>query len=86
MEEAYDYIRALVQEEFEKEYLQLEKTGVLQFEISNILSRCLPLFEEGRQFSIEDPRLRYLIIGGISEYFENEVKESVSWDIIRNKN
>jgi hypothetical protein len=86
MEEAYDYICALVEEEFEKEYLRLEKTGVLQFEITNILSYSLPLFEEGKQFSIEDPQLRYLIIGGISEYFENEVKESVSWDIIHNKN
>jgi hypothetical protein len=86
MEEAYDYIRALVEEEFEKEYSRLEKTGLLLFEISNILFYCLPLFEERKQFSVDDPQLRYLIIGGISEYFENEVKESVSWDIIRNKN
>jgi hypothetical protein len=86
MKQALEYIRALVEEEFEEEFLRLEKLGVLEYELTNILSYCTPLFEEHKELNEEDKELLWLITGGISEYFENEVKESVSWDIIRSKN
>jgi hypothetical protein len=86
MEKIIDFIRQIVEEEFEKEFIRLEKTGLLKYELHNIFFYCTSIFEEHKELGEEDKELRWLITGGISEYFENEVKESVSWDIIRSKN
>ena len=77
----YNYICNILSEEFEKEFSQMVNAGLLQYEVINIVTYCLPIFEDLR-FSEEtaDNRFtRYAIAGMISEYLEsNSVKEKVS--------
>jgi hypothetical protein len=77
----YNYICTILSEEFEKEYSKMLTAGLLQYEVINIVTYCLPVFEDLR-FSEEtaDNRFtRYAIAGMISEYLEsNSVKEKVS--------
>ncbi len=36
----FNYIRNVLEEEFETSYLQLQQAGVLKFEVLNLLSKC----------------------------------------------
>lgn len=78
----YQYIRRLLEEEFSEEYQQMLGTGLLRFEIMNLISNCNPLFEVfGFSEEIEEDRnFRYTVIGTIKEYFEQSERENrVSW-------
>lgn len=74
----YNYLKTILEEEFEAEYLQWQEARILKFEIINLIERCQPSFDE-INFSDEnedDPFLKYLIIGTIGEYLEQS--EAVS--------
>jgi len=77
----YNYIRTVLSEEFEKEYSQMVEAGLLQYEVINMVTYCLPIFQDLR-FSEEtaDNRFtRYAIAGMISEYLvSNSVNEKVN--------
>lgn len=78
----FNYIKELLEEEFIMEYQHLLRLGILRFEIINIISVCIPLFEAFgfAQENEDDKNLRYTIIGMIKEYFENSERENrVSW-------
>ena len=66
----YDYIKNILEEEFEFVFNVLQNAGILQYEIINIINYSETTFEtfdfnEG----IENNRvLRYAVIGMISEY------------------
>ncbi len=65
----------VLEEEFGTTYRQLQESGTLKFEIINLISLCQPLFED-LKFSEENENnhfLRYVIIGTISECFEERV-------------
>lgn len=76
----YNYILHILESEFEEEYNQFIESGLLLFEISNMIKHCNPVFDD-LNFSEEneDNRfLRYAITGVIKEYFDNVVSENVS--------
>jgi hypothetical protein len=77
----YQYICKVLEEEFEDYYEKLEVAGLIKFEAMNLLDFCKQVFDDfGFDEESEDNRLlRYLIMGSISEYFENGgSKKSVS--------
>lgn len=77
----YQYVFKVLEEEFEDYYEKLEVAGLIKFEAMNLLDFCKQVFDDfGFDEESEDNRLlRYLIVGSISEYFENGgSKKSVS--------
>lgn len=76
----YNYIRNTLEAEFELKYDQLSQSGLLLYEVSNIVKYCQSVFDD-LNFSEanEDNRfLRYAITGVIKEYLENVASENVS--------
>ncbi len=69
----FDYIITILEEEFEDKYQQLQETGVLKFEVINLINYCQSVFEDfGFSEANEDNLfLRYAITGTISEYLES---------------
>jgi len=69
----YNYISNVLEEEFENKYYQFHKSGVLRFEIINLINKCQPAFDSiGFTEENEDSReLRYEITGLVSEYIDN---------------
>jgi hypothetical protein len=70
----YNFISNILEEEFEVTYHQLQESGILQFEIINLINYCQTVFDTiGFTEEIEDNRqLRYTITGAISEYLESK--------------
>lgn len=66
----FNYICAVLEEDFETTYHQLQQSGTLQFEAINMMSECKPVFDAiGFTEENENNRqLRYAIMGTISEY------------------
>lgn len=76
----YNYILQILESEFREQHNQFIESGLLLFEISNMIKYCNPVFDD-LNFSEEneDNRfLRYAITGVIKEYFDNVVSENVS--------
>ena len=76
----YNYLRNLLETEFEIKYNQLIESGLLLYEVSNMIKYCQSVFDD-LNFSEanEDNRfLRYAITGVLKEYLENVVSENVS--------
>lgn len=69
----YNYIISILEEEFEREYRELLKSGTTTYEVINMMAYCKPVFE-ARGFTEENEHnrhLRYAITGTISNYFEH---------------
>ncbi|MGI8949943.1 MAG: DUF1896 family protein [Chitinophagaceae bacterium] len=68
----FNYICAILEEDFETTYQQLQESGTLVYEALNTMNHCKPVFDSlGFTEENEDERqLRYAIIGAISEYLE----------------
>ncbi len=69
----FNYVRNLLEEEFEQEYLRIRETGILTYEVINLIGACEPIFEvfafsEANQ---DNPELRYAVMGMIAEYAAN---------------
>lgn len=76
----YNYIRNLLEADFELKYNQLSQSGLLIYEVSNMIKYCQSVFDD-LNFSEanEDNRfLRYAITGVIKEYLDNVTSENVS--------
>lgn len=68
----YNYIASILEEEFETTYQQLKASGILKFEVLNMITECQSVFDDLR-FSVENESnqfLRYAITGTIKEYLE----------------
>ena len=75
----YNYIMNVLELEFEDKYNQFTESGLLLFEISNMIKHCNPVFDD-LNFSEEneDNRfLRYAITGVIKEYMDSVMSENV---------
>ena len=70
----FNYIKSILEEEFDNKYLQFHASGTLQFEVINMINQCQKIFDTiGFTEENEDSReLRYAITGTISEYLESE--------------
>lgn len=68
----FNYMRELLETEFEAHYVRMKDNGILTYELINLIGACEPIFEI---FSFgeetEDSRqLKYAVMGMISEYLE----------------
>ena len=73
----YNYICNILEEEFADRHQQLQQSGTLKFEVINLIRQCESVFED-LNFSKENEDNRftgYVIIGCMSEYFENVISE-----------
>ncbi|MGO4770874.1 DUF1896 family protein [Flavobacterium sp. W22_SRS_FK3] len=64
------YIRSLLSDEFEKTYAAFQESGILAFEVINLMESCKTVFETigFTKENEEDPNLRNALIGQIAEY------------------
>lgn len=80
----YNYLTAILEEEFGGEYSRLKKNETLPYEVINLIELCNPLFEAiGFTEGNDDGRhLRFAITGAIAEYFErSSEKENVKYGL-----
>lgn len=66
----YIYVRSVLEEEFSADYEKFVKTGILVYEVLNILEGCRAVFEElqfGRD-NEDDRHIHYAIIAEIHQY------------------
>lgn len=76
--ERYDYLRLVLEEEFEENYLQFLISGILVYEVLNLLPLCALLFEELGFPESEDSRLlHYAVTGIIAQYLEGEFDHGI---------
>ncbi|MCC9073503.1 DUF1896 domain-containing protein [Flavobacterium sp. F-65] len=64
------YIRTLLSDEFEKTYTTFQESGILTYEVINLIDSCKPVFETigFTRENEEDPTLRNALIGQIADY------------------
>lgn len=64
------YIQSLLEEEFEQRFSSFSESGILTYEILNLMESCSEVFETigFTKENEEDPLLRNAIIGQISDY------------------
>lgn len=64
------YIRSLLSDEFEKTYAAFQESGILTYEVINLMESCRPIFETigFTKENEEDPTLRSALIGQIADY------------------
>ena len=64
------YIRSLLSHEFEKTYAAFQESGILTYEVINLMESCRPIFETigFTKENEEDPTLRNALIGQIADY------------------
>ena len=75
----FNYIRNILEEEFEERNQQITESGLLQFEVINIIAYCQSVFDD-LNFSEENEEnrfLRYAITGVIKEYLDERTSENV---------
>ncbi len=69
----FNYISTILEEEFADKFQQLQETGVLKFEVINLINYCQSVFEDLNFSEANEDNLflRYAITGTISEYLES---------------
>ncbi|MEP7079814.1 MAG: DUF1896 family protein [Ginsengibacter sp.] len=78
----FNYLRSILEEEFEIDFQRLKEKGLLTYEIINIIEACNPVFEVFgfNEKSESNRHLQYCILGSIKEYLEkNSEKENVRY-------
>ncbi|WP_426672101.1 hypothetical protein ACPPVU_12805 [Mucilaginibacter sp. McL0603] len=68
----FEYVRLLLEEEFEGDYLLMKNSGILTYEVINLIGACEPIFEVfafGEE-NEESRELKYAVMGMIAEYLE----------------
>ncbi len=70
----FNYIRLLLEEEFDEYFFRLKEAGLLTYEIINLIGECEPVFEAiGFTEENEDNQvLQNGIMGTIQQYLENK--------------
>lgn len=75
----FNYLKALLEDEFPGEFERLHHTGILKTEIINLITVCDPVFHE-MDFSEEndnDRYLRYTVTGAVHEYLNRKVNSDL---------
>ncbi len=70
----FSYLLSVLEEDFENDYQRFRESGVLTYEVLNLIETCNPVFEvSGFTSDNEDDRhLHFAIIGAIKEHLENK--------------
>ncbi len=66
----YQYIRSIIEEEFNADYERMKENGTLTYEVVNLIETCKSIFS-GFEFNSENEanrHLRYAIIGQVHDY------------------
>jgi hypothetical protein len=66
----YQYIRSVIEEEFNSDYERMKENGTLTYEVVNLIETCKSIFNDfGFNSENEANRhLRYAIIGQVHDY------------------
>lgn len=69
----FNYIRSVLEDEFEKDFLRIKESGLLTYEIANMISESETVFETlgFTEVNEQDRILRYAIAGMIRQYLES---------------
>ena len=69
----FNYIRSVLEDEFEKDFLRIKESGLLTYEIANMISESETVFETlgFTEVNEQDRILRYAIAGMILQYLES---------------
>lgn len=68
----FNYVRGILEDEFEPDFLKIQQSGALTYEVLNLMSECEPAFES-LGFTAEaelNRRLRYAVTGTIRQYLD----------------
>ena len=70
----FNYIRGVLEEEFELDFLRIKDSGLLTYEIVNLISESETVFETWgfTEDNEQNRMLRYAIIGTIRQYMESK--------------
>jgi hypothetical protein len=68
----FNYMRELLEAEFEKPYKRMRDSGILTYELINLIGACEPIFEVFAfgEDTEDSNQLKYAIMGMIAEYLE----------------
>lgn len=66
----YQYIRSVIEEEFNNDYLRMKENGTLTYEVVNLIEACKSIFSDFdfNSENEENRHLRYAIIGQVHDY------------------
>jgi hypothetical protein len=69
----FNYIRSVLEDEFELDFLRIKESGLLTYEIVNIISESEKVFESLGFTEVNEQNriLRYAIAGTIRQYLES---------------
>lgn len=69
----FSYIHSILEDEFELDFLRIKESGLLTYEIVNLISESETVFETlgFTQNNEQDRMLRYAIAGTIRQYMES---------------
>jgi hypothetical protein len=69
----FEYMRVLLEEEFEASYQRMKNSGILTYEVINLIGACEPIFEVFRfgEGSEDSRELKHAVTGMIAEYLDN---------------
>lgn len=70
----FNYIRGVLEEEFDLDFLRIKESGLLTYEIINMISESETVFEMlgFTEDNEQDRMLRYAIAGTIRQYMESK--------------
>lgn len=66
----FQYIRSLIEEEFNSDYMRMKESGTLTYEVVNLIEACKSIFSDFdfNSENEENRHLRYAIIGQVHDY------------------
>ena len=70
----FNYIQGVLEDEFEEDFLRIKESGMLTYEIINLITESETVFETlgFMQDNEQDRMLRYAIAGTIRQYMESK--------------
>jgi hypothetical protein len=76
LQASYDYVAAVLEEEFEETYRRFSASSTLHYELMNIVSVCKPVMAQFNFPKREETRLlRYAITAVIGDYLKEEAED-----------
>ena len=69
----FNYIRNILEDEFPKDFQRLHDSGVLIFEVINMIATCKDVFDKTSltEENEDDSMLRSVVTGVISDYLQD---------------
>lgn len=70
----YNYLKNILENEFGLTCERLLESGVLTYEVINLIDYCKPVFDrfDFSEVNEENPYLRYAIVGEVNEYLNQQ--------------